>query len=80
MDFKERLDQTQYKTVSYTDGPELIYAGPGSGKTRVLTFKIAYLIQEKQIRPDRIVAITFTNKAAEEMRRRVRILTGDGFK
>ena len=80
MDFQERLDKTQYKAVSYTDGPELIYAGPGSGKTRVLTFKIAYLIQEKQIRPDRIVAITFTNKAAEEMRRRVRMLTGNGFK
>ncbi len=67
----DTLNDEQKDAVVYNDGPALIIAGPGSGKTRVLTHKIAYLIHEKRVLPDQILAVTFTNKAALEMQTRV---------
>ena len=63
----ENLNKEQKKAVLYNEGPLLILAGAGSGKTKVLTTKIAYLIKEKNISPYEILAITFTNKAAKEI-------------
>lgn len=65
------LNDVQYKCVTETDGPQLILAGAGSGKTRVVTTKIAYLINYKRVNPQEILAFTFTNKAAREMKDRV---------
>ena len=69
-DIVNSLNPKQREAVTYCDGPQVVLAGAGSGKTKVLTTKIAYLIQEKNIRPWRILALTFTNKAAREMRGR----------
>jgi len=75
----EGLNDKQKQAVVHGSGPLLIVAGAGSGKTRTLTHRIAYLIQEKNIRPDQILAVTFTNKAADEMKKRITELTGLDF-
>src|SRR6202521_1299447 len=74
----DRLNPPQQEAVMHGDGPLLIFAGAGSGKTRVLTTRIAYLIATRRVWPDRLLAVTFTNKAAREMRSRVETLVGEG--
>ena len=67
----EELNERQREAVLYNDGPLLIIAGAGAGKTKTLTTKIAYLIEKKNVAPENILAITFTNKAAKEMKDRL---------
>ncbi|NFD28344.1 DNA helicase PcrA [Clostridium botulinum] len=77
MDLKNKLNKEQYEAAITIDGPLLILAGAGSGKTRVLTYRIAHMIENLDIYPSKILAITFTNKAAGEMKERIKALVGD---
>jgi len=75
-DWLKALNQEQRRAVTFGDGPLLILAGAGSGKTRALTYRAAYLIKEKGVDPTRILLVTFTNKAAKEMKIRIKKLLG----
>lgn len=77
MDLRKLLNKEQYEAASTVEGPLLILAGAGSGKTRVLTYRIANLIKNLEVYPSQILAITFTNKAAKEMKERVKNIVGN---
>lgn len=76
-DILTQLNPAQQEAVTFGEGPLLILAGPGSGKTRALTYKAAYLIKEKGVNPNEILLVTFTNRAADEMKDRLKKLIGE---
>lgn len=78
IDFRSNLNEEQYAAVTAGDGPALVLAGAGSGKTRTLTYRVAWLLLERRISPHQMLLLTFTNKAAREMIERVQMLTGLG--
>ncbi|MFR5172563.1 MAG: UvrD-helicase domain-containing protein, partial [Clostridium paraputrificum] len=77
MDLKSLLNKEQYEGAITVEGQVLILAGAGSGKTRVLTYRMAHMIEDLGIPPYKILAITFTNKAAKEMKDRIKKIVGD---
>ena len=75
--FEKKLNPAQNQAVSYLDGPLLVLAGAGSGKTRVLTYRMAELILRKKASPTEILCVTFTNKAAKEMKLRIETILSE---
>ena len=79
INYKELLNPEQYEVVSKADGYSLVLAGAGSGKTRTITYRVAYLLENNLAKPEEILLMTFTNKAAKEMLNRVNQLLGNEF-